>query len=165
MTAGLWRKQGMRGKYDVHRVLDGSTPPWPWFVLGARDPAAPHALRAYASKCMDLGMDDQYVRDILDLAEQFESFAEQQGYGKPDEGPPEDKVPYETKCLCGDVKVLQVFKTSLEAWENGVLVQDAFPYLDEDDRERLISGTCEACWTKLAMDDGGTDTPEEGVTF
>jgi len=35
------------------------------------------------------------------------------------------------------------------AWEDGELVQNAFPYLSADEREMLISGICPECWDKL----------------
>lgn len=48
----IWRKiPGFVGcKYLVVR-RDGTIPRWPWFVLGADDPSAPAALRAYADAC------------------------------------------------------------------------------------------------------------------
>jgi hypothetical protein len=82
---GLWRnEQGTReGKYLVKR-RDGTVPEWPWFVLGGRDPAAPHALRAYADEAERLGMDPAYVRDVRDLAVGFEECLEANVAGDPD---------------------------------------------------------------------------------
>ena len=44
----IWDKteEFKEGKFLVVR-RDGSVPHWPHFVLGARDPGAPTALRAY----------------------------------------------------------------------------------------------------------------------
>jgi hypothetical protein len=79
---GLWRNQdGTReGKYLVLR-RDGTVPEWPAFVLGARDPAAPGALRAYASACRVIGMDIAYVEDIARLADEFEEYRRALGPG------------------------------------------------------------------------------------
>ncbi|MHB1524908.1 MAG: hypothetical protein ACYCZN_01285 [Candidatus Dormibacteria bacterium] len=82
---GLWRNQDgtKEGKYLVQR-RDGSVPDWPYFVLGARDPAAPMALRTYANVCEALGLDAAYVRDVRRLATDFEAFLAGHGSGDPD---------------------------------------------------------------------------------
>src|SRR3990167_6089885 len=88
---GLWRndEKTKGGKYLVVR-RDGSIPAWPWFVLGARDPAAPFALVAYASVCEDLGMDSRYVSDVRALSNEFRMYAGEHGLGDPT-APPETK--------------------------------------------------------------------------
>jgi|ERR1700733_1058849 len=73
-------------KYLVVR-RDGTIPKWPAFVLGARDPAAPAALQAYAEEAKKLGMDPAYVRTVLDTAEMFEDYREKEGGGDPDMPP------------------------------------------------------------------------------
>jgi hypothetical protein len=85
--AGLWRNnEGTReGKYLVKR-RDGTVPEWPWFVLGAADPAAPAALKAYAKAARNHGMDEQYVRDIFQLASDFEDYLDAHPPGDPDKG-------------------------------------------------------------------------------
>lgn len=82
---GLWRnsEETREGKYLVQR-RDGTIPEWPWFVLGARDPAAPAALRAYAEECERLGMDMDYVRDIQRMALAWIVEIERLGVGDPD---------------------------------------------------------------------------------
>lgn len=84
----LWRKtrKYSEGKYLVMR-RDGSVPEWPYFVLGARDPAAPAALLAYATVCEAHAMDPEYVRSIRELANEFAEYARQHGHGKPDGEP------------------------------------------------------------------------------
>jgi hypothetical protein len=86
--SGLWRNRDdtREGKYLVAR-RDGSVPEWPYFVLGARDPAAPAALIAYAAQAERLGLDHEYVTDLRQLAAEFERFASEHGYGKPDAPP------------------------------------------------------------------------------
>lgn len=84
--AGLWRKHdtGAReGKYLVQR-RDGTVPDWPNFVIGAADPAAPAALRAYADEAERQRFDPQYVADIRAMAEEFESWRLEHGAGDPD---------------------------------------------------------------------------------
>ena len=65
---------------------DGTIPKWPNFVLGAKDPAAPDALRAYADAAQMLGMNQQYVADIRRLALEFEQYRIDHGEGDPDKG-------------------------------------------------------------------------------
>ena len=71
--SGLFRNDPAtrEGKYPVLLRRDGTVPEWEWFVLGARDPAAPFALDAYATHAHALGMDPAYVRDLRDLAVQW----------------------------------------------------------------------------------------------
>ena len=86
--SGLWkyRKETPEGKYLVQR-RDGSVPLWPSFVLGARDAAAPVALRAYAAAGEALNYDPQLIADVRRLADEFEAYWEAHGQGDPD-GPP-----------------------------------------------------------------------------
>jgi hypothetical protein len=85
--AGLFRNsKGTReGKYLVKR-RDGTVPEWPWFVLGAKDPAAPAAIKAYATECAILGMDPKYVSDLIALSHEFERYRLHHGSGDPDAG-------------------------------------------------------------------------------
>lgn len=83
--AGLWRNnpETPGGKYLVKR-RDGTIPNWPYMVLGARDPAAPVALRAYANEAERLGMDPAYVEDVRSLSRIFDDWREDIGPGDPD---------------------------------------------------------------------------------
>lgn len=83
--AGLFSKsQGLAGgKYLVKR-RDGTVPQWPYFVLGAADPAAPYTIRAYATKCASIGMDAAYVGDLFVLADEFEAWRLANKEGDPD---------------------------------------------------------------------------------
>lgn len=83
-TCGLWRYTSMGGcKYLVQR-RDGSVPEWPYFVLGARDPAAQVALDAYAAEAERLGFDPKYVSDVRRLADDFGDYLKNHGKGNPD---------------------------------------------------------------------------------
>lgn len=83
---GLWRFQGLPPKYTVRR-LDGSIPAWPSFVLGARDPAAAVALRAYADAATRLNYPPAVARDALTLADQFDAYRATHGASSPDPAP------------------------------------------------------------------------------
>ena len=83
--AGLWRysEETKEGKYLVIR-RDGSVPEWPNMVFGAKDPAAPAALLAYANKAEELGYDPAYVADVRRLATEFDNYRACFGIGNPD---------------------------------------------------------------------------------
>lgn len=83
--ARLWRNvDGTReGKYLVLR-RDGTVPEWPYFVIGAADPAASRALIAYAAAAAAAGMDPKYVADIRFLASYFDDWRRQHSTGDPD---------------------------------------------------------------------------------
>lgn len=56
-------------------------------------------------------------------------------------------VGIEVKCrFCNKKKVLVVEKEDYNRYMNGELVQNCFPYLSADDRERLITGICTRCF-------------------
>lgn len=85
----IWAKteEYKEGKFLVVR-RDGTVPHWPHFVLGARDPAAPAALRAYADACAERGgIDPEYIESIRELAKDFQKYREDHGLGDPDAPP------------------------------------------------------------------------------
>lgn len=84
----VWAKTAeySEGKFLVVR-RDGTVPAWPHFVLGARDPATPAALRAYAEAADDLGYDPEYAASIRELADDFEEYRLSQGNGDADAAP------------------------------------------------------------------------------
>lgn len=86
-ASGLWRNDPAtpEGKYLVKR-RDGSVVEWPNFVLGAKDPATPAALRAYADEAEKHGFNAQYVSDVRALAASFEQYRHDHGQGDPDRG-------------------------------------------------------------------------------
>ena len=65
-----------------------------------------------------------------------------------------DLVSVKTTCRkCSDVKFFIVDGQAYEAWLNRELfIQDAFPDISAEDRERFISATCPSCWAKLWKD-------------
>jgi hypothetical protein len=85
----IWAKteEFSEGKFLVVR-RDGSVPHWPHFVLGARDPHAPAALRAYVEAAeSDPQIDSEYLQSILDLADDFEDYRKREGNGDPNAPP------------------------------------------------------------------------------
>lgn len=59
-------------------------------------------------------------------------------------------VGIETECpFCGDRKIIRVRKKDYIAWQDGALIQRAFPYLTANERERLSTGICPSCWDKI----------------
>lgn len=73
-------------KFLVQR-RDGTVPDWPYFVMGAADPAAPGALRQYALVAKLYGMDEEYCQQVHDLATRFEEWRRHHYTGDPDAGP------------------------------------------------------------------------------
>ena len=51
-------------------------------------------------------------------------------------------------CCCGKRASFEVSESGLNAYRNGGLIQNCFPELSADDRERFISGLCPECWNK-----------------
>mgnify|MGYP001584844172 FL=1 len=84
----LWRNtaETPEGKFLVKR-RDGTIPEWPYFVLGARDPAAPAALRRYADRAREEGMDLAYCEDVYNMARDWEEYQRKHGTGDPDAPP------------------------------------------------------------------------------
>lgn len=53
-----------------------------------------------------------------------------------------------TRCpFCGRGNEVEVNEEDYWDWEDGVLAQNAFPYLSAEEREMLISGICPQCWS------------------
>ena len=74
------------------------------------------------------------------------------------------KVNYKEVCVvtrcpfCGRGNEVEVNESDYWDWNDGELVQVAFPYLSADEREMLISGICPTCWNKTF---GGGDEEKE----
>lgn len=55
-----------------------------------------------------------------------------------------------TRCpFCGRCNEVEVNEDDYFDWQDGMLIQDAFPYLSANEREMLISGICPTCWDKM----------------
>lgn len=59
-----------------------------------------------------------------------------------------------TRCpFCGRANEVAVNEADYLDWQDGALVQNAFPYLSADEREMLISGICPTCWASTFGDE------------
>jgi hypothetical protein len=64
----------------------------------------------------------------------------------------------ETVCpICASMKIVSVCDADYARWQRGTKIQEAFPYLDEDDLERVLTGICPLCWDSLFDLDGQED--------
>jgi hypothetical protein len=74
-----------------------------------------------------------------------------------------------TQCpFCGRGNEVEVNEADYWDWDDGMMAQDAFPYLSVDEREMLISGICPTCWDKMFGSDEEPDPDEvdiHGNTF
>lgn len=65
------------------------------------------------------------------------------------------KINYKEVCVitacpfCGRANEVEVNEMDYLDWQDGVLAQDAFPYLNANEREMLISGICPTCWDSM----------------
>lgn len=51
---------------------------------------------------------------------------------------------------CNKEHIIIVNNSDYDDWKNhGKLIQDAFPYLNADQRELLISRICPTCWEEM----------------
>ena len=50
---------------------------------------------------------------------------------------------------CSDAHVMLVNNADVAEWQLGKYIQDAMPYLSADERELLISQTCDKCWKEM----------------
>lgn len=55
--------------------------------------------------------------------------------------------------FCGNLNVVTVNEDDYWNWQNGTLIQDAFPYLTADEREIIKTGICPDCWDKMFSED------------
>ncbi len=60
------------------------------------------------------------------------------------------KFPVAIICrCCGYDDDVVVDVDGYDRWRGGELIQDALPERSAEDREMLISGTCDVCWNML----------------
>jgi len=55
--------------------------------------------------------------------------------------------------FCRGYSFVVVDKEGWDKFEDGAFVQDAFPWLNSDDREVLVSGVCRPCWSMMMEDE------------
>ena len=62
--------------------------------------------------------------------------------------------------MCREVYCVEVDAVGYEQWKAGELIQNALPELSAEERELLISKTCDSCWNQLFPE----DFDEQGLT-
>lgn len=63
-----------------------------------------------------------------------------------------EQIQVKVSCLgCGSGHTLEVYPLDYEAWKGGALIQSVMPYLNAEQRELLISNTCQKCWDKMMI--------------
>lgn len=61
--------------------------------------------------------------------------------------PPETMAVHTAACrICGKTSWIEVPVDGYARWKGGAYIQDAFPSLDADQRELLMTGTHAPCW-------------------
>ena len=62
----------------------------------------------------------------------------------------ECKQIFNVQCrFCGSVHELSIAPSDFARWRKGEFIQDVMSYLSPAERELLISGTCDDCWTEM----------------
>lgn len=60
------------------------------------------------------------------------------------------KVEIAIQCpFCGATHYVEVWEYDFYDWQEGMLTQDAFPYLSATEREQLISRLCPMCQDEI----------------
>ena len=74
-------------------------------------------------------------------------------------------IEVKTVCpFCGAEHSIRVSDHDYEAWQDGELAQNAFPYLSADEREMLISGICPSCWEdSFGIEDDEKEEEDEPI--
>ena len=67
--------------------------------------------------------------------------------------------------ICGAESHMVLDYRSFENWMNGELVQNAFPYLDANERELLVSGICSECWSKMFPSEEEEEEDEDDLDY
>ena len=60
------------------------------------------------------------------------------------------KATIETECnICGQQYSIEVSKECYDAWQKGLLDDDVLRDVSDEDRELLVTKTCDSCWQTL----------------
>lgn len=121
----IWAKtkEFSEGKFLVVR-RDGTTPDWPHFVMGARDPAVPFALHTYATEAQRLRLDPEYCESVRELSYDFDLYRKMNGNGDPDVGPHRTDDPLVLEMMRHNVDcraLLKIVRAARELLEKGVV--------------------------------------------
>lgn len=55
--------------------------------------------------------------------------------------------------ICGKLNIVEVSEASYMKWEEGALIQEAFPEKSAAEREVIKTGICPECWDKMFEQD------------
>ena len=58
-----------------------------------------------------------------------------------------------TCCICNNSEKFTLTTELVDRWRDGECIQNVFPGMSGDDRERLMTGTCPACWDKMFLEE------------
>ncbi len=67
--------------------------------------------------------------------------------------------------FCGHGHSVWVNEIDYLDWQDGELVQNAFPYLSAEEREILISGICPTCWDGMFGSADDEEDPDDDWGF
>ena len=62
---------------------------------------------------------------------------------------------------CAETQHITTKTEDLDSWENGELIQNAMPYLSDNEREILISGVCGTCFDNMFGPQAGQGEDDE----
>ena len=58
------------------------------------------------------------------------------------------------QCIaCNKKSTITVDAVAYANWENGMMIQDAFPEMSSDQRELVMTGTHAECWDIIALEE------------
>jgi hypothetical protein len=60
---------------------------------------------------------------------------------------------------------LPITEEQMSNWQNGMLIQEAFPHLSPGDREFILTGSTNEEWDDLFSDDEDPEDPDSGSPF
>lgn len=63
--------------------------------------------------------------------------------------------------MCGAVSHISCDEKAWDKYENGALIQDAFPFVDIHTRETIISGMCIPCQEKFFAEEEDEEDEDE----
>ncbi len=63
------------------------------------------------------------------------------------------KIKSKTCPICKQSKEFEVEESDFEKYKAGYFIQEAFPTMSSEDRERFITGFCPECWNNLFPDE------------
>lgn len=102
------------------------------------------ALTGDFEECPDSGCDvcQHYIQYQTDMDEELKELASTK------EEPKSPTVINAICRMCSKSTEIHCYLEDYIAWQQGKLIQDAFPYLTPNERE-MLKGMCSECWDKM----------------